>query len=538
MKIEREKPCQRRFHRVKAPMKVTMPDGTCHMATDWSIGGLRVDGLKGKLPNVNDVVNFILELPFQGFDISFDVTGKIVRTDKANGTIGVEFEEPSERALDLMRHFIDDLIRGKMATVEDTICRIDVPVTPISTKPDANPTEEMAVTRWPIKTLIMTAVYSILAIGILGYIALLIHSNAMRLEVSSAVVSAPLANIHVPVDGMLMPVRLEEDMLIEKGQAIAHIVDSDIESKIADKAIELDQVKRQLLRAEERYRIEASRMKLYQVVNRTDRQISQARVDAAKQALIASDSNVARLSTLKKKGLVTGSKLDEALKQQAMAAGRLREAELELERNAAMEAVSDRRYFNHKEFVTDLDMTALEVDEIHAKVISLSKQLEKLEARKASMVIRAPFDGRIVAVKQSGNVMVFRNQQLLTFEKLEVPTVTAFLDQEQVLNIGLADQAKIFVPALDKHIQAQVYKIDRNSSFLDPKASHYTWTDSTSKSAAVSLRLNVAVEEMANIRAGLPVVVIFPKRNTNSLLSEVSNWMGSLRKVEVDETQI
>jgi len=538
MKVEREKPCQRRFHRVRAPMKVTMPDGYETMATDWSVGGLRVDGLYDNLPDVGDTLSFVLELPFQGFDISFDVAGRIARTVPQEGTIGVEFQELSERANDLMRHFIDDLIRGKMATVDDTICRIDIPVTPISTKPNPNASEEMPIGRWSLKTVMITTFYCMLAISIFGYVSLLLYTNTMRLEVSSAVVSAPLANIHIPVDGMLMPVRLEEDVLVEEGQTIARIVDSDIETTIADKSIELDQAKRQLARMEERYRIEANRMKLYQIVNRTDREISQAKVKASQEALSAADAQVIRLAQLHKKGLVAASKLDEAVKQQAMIAGRLRESELELERNTAMEAVSDRRYFNHKEFVTDLDMIALQVEEANAQVIALSQQLEKLDDRKASMIIRAPFDGRIVSVKQSGKVMVFRNQQLLTLEKLEVPTVTAFLDQEQVLNVGLSDKAKVFVPALDRHIEARVYKIDRNSAFLDPKASHYTWTDSKEKSAAVSLQLDIPVEQLAQIRAGLPVVVIFPKRSTNSVLSEVTNWMGSLRKVRSDETPI
>jgi len=538
MKVERERPCQRRHHRVKAPLKVTMPNGENTIAIDWSIGGLRVDNIEGELPEVGAVIKLLLELPFQGFDISFDVAAKVVRTISEMGTIGFEFEDLSERANDLMRHFIDDLVRGKMATVDDTICRIDIPVTPISTKPDPNPKEDMPVSRWSPKTIAMTFIYTFLAIIIFGYVSLLIYSNTMRLEVSSAVVSAPLANIHVPVDGMLMPVRLEEDVIVEEGQTIARIVDTEMESGIADKRIELDQAKRQLARMEERYRIEANRMKLYQIVNRTDREISQARVTAARQALVAVDAQVERLTSLRKKGLVAASKLDEAVEQQALVVGRLREAELELERDTAMEAVSERRYFNHKEFVTDLDMIALQVEEANAKVIALSQHMEKLETRMASMVIRAPFDARVVSVKQAGKVMVFRNQQLLTLEKLEVPTVTAFLDQEQVLKIGLSDNAKVFVPALDRHVDAKVYKIDRNSAFLDPKASHYTWADSKEKSAAVSLRLDIPVEELTQIRAGLPVVVIFPKRNTNAVLSQFGNWMGSLRKVESDETEI
>ena len=88
MRIEREKPCQRRHHRVKAPMKVTTPDGYSLMATDWSIGGLRLDEIEGKLPAVNDNWNLTLELPFQGFDIAFEVEARIDRTVKETKTIG------------------------------------------------------------------------------------------------------------------------------------------------------------------------------------------------------------------------------------------------------------------------------------------------------------------------------------------------------------------------------------------------------------------------------------------------------------------
>lgn len=49
------------------------------------------------------------------------------------------FVEPDERAHQLMSHFIEELVRGSMSPVDDTILRIDIPLTPVSTKPDPNP---------------------------------------------------------------------------------------------------------------------------------------------------------------------------------------------------------------------------------------------------------------------------------------------------------------------------------------------------------------------------------------------------------------
>lgn len=538
MRIEREKPCQRRHHRVTAPLKVTTPDDAVYMATDWSIGGVRLNNFKGKLPAINDVWTLNFELPFQGFDIAFDVEARVARTVEDTNTIGFELENLSERANDLMSHFIDDLIRGQMATVDDTICRIDIPVTPISTKPDVNPADEVPVNRMPIKLIVMSSFYSILAVCIFGYLSILVYSKTMRMEVSSAVVSAPLATIKMPMDGILHPILLQEDIRVNKGEPLARIHDIRFETALDEKRIELDQAKRNLARIQEKYRIEEQRMKLYQIINKTDRQIAEARVESAKKALQASDSHLERLMTLLKKGLVTESKVDELRREQAMTLGRLKEAEYDLERATAMDNVSGRRYYNHKEFVSDLDILALEVEEANAKLMAANMQVEKLEVEKARMIIKAPFDGRIVSVKQPGNIMVLRNEQLFTIEKREQPTVTAFLDQEQILAVGLHDEVKIFIPALDRHIPATVSKIDRNSAFINDKASHYVWDDQKGKSAAVSLTIQLTEEEQNYIYAGLPAVVVFPKRSTSAIYNQIGATVSRIKGIFHDETSI
>ncbi len=508
------------------------------MATDWSIGGLRLDSIKRDLPSVNDELKLTLELPFQGFDIAFEVEARVVRIVEETKTIGFELQNLSERAHDLMSHFIDDLVRGQMATVEDTICRIDIPVTPISTEPDKNPSEEVPVKRLPVKLILMSTFYTMLAVCIFGYLSILIYSKTMRMEVSSAVVSAPLATIKMPMDGILHQIFMQEDVQVKAGQPIARIYDVKFETNLDEKRIALDQATRNYIRVQEKYKIEEQRMKLYQIINKTDRQIAEARVESAKQALETSDAHFERLMKLRKKGLVAESKIDELRRQQADTLGRLKEAEFDLERATAMDAVSGRRYFNHKEFVSDLDMLALEIEEANAKVISANMQVEKLEVEKTRMIIKAPFDGRIVSVQQPDNIMVLRNEQLFTIEKREQPTVTAFLDQEQILSVGLHDEAKIFIPALGRHILAKVSKIDRNSAFINEKANHYVWDEKKGKSAAVSLTIQLTQEEQNYIYAGLPAVVIFPKRSTSPIYNQLGETVSKITRIFQDETSI
>ncbi len=538
MKVIRERPCQRRFHRVTAPMKVILPDGRGMMATNWSLGGVRLDGIPSPLPGNGQSISLVLNLPFQGFDISFDVNAKVVRSDESSGTLGCEFEELSERAYDLMNHFINDLVRGNMATVQDTICRIDVPVTPISTQPDPNPDESKPANRVPFKTIAMSVLYGAVGLFAFGYLSILIYSTTMRMEVRSAVISAPLATLKMPIDGILRPVRFEMGAVVKQGEEIARIENADYMSDLEDKKIELATALRDQRRAQEKYKIEASRMKLYQVISRTDRQIARARATSAREALDAADAAYDRLAKLLKKKLITSAKFETAVKERAQAEARLKDAEYELERTTVMDSVSDRKHFNHKEFVADLDMFALEIERAGSAVKTAHMQLEKLEKLRTTMSIVAPYDGRIVSVQQAAHTAVLRNEPLLTIQQRTDPTVTAFLDQDQVLKVGLNDSAKVYLPSLGRHIAATVVMVDRNSTFINSDRSHYAWKDGKEKSAAVSLKLDIDGADVERISAGLPAVVVFSQRQVSDIYHRIGSVFTFQNFAERHDTSI
>jgi multidrug resistance efflux pump len=527
MKIVRERPSDKRYHQVTAPLVVELPWGERKIATQWSLGGLLLGGLSGKLPQEGVTLTVKPELPFQGFDISFEVDAKVTKVDPGTGTLGLEFLELTERAHDLLVHFIDDLVRGKMATVDDTICRIDVPVTPISTKPDPESGEGKN-RRWPIKTILMTIFYVLLGLGVFGYLGILLYGMTMRLEVKSAVVSTPVSTIKMPVDGKIVPVRMKTGSRVRRGDLIARIENAELLNELEDKKNDVQESREMLARAKEKFRIQKSRMAMYKVVKRTDRQIALAEVESSKEALSAADNAVERMSKLRAKGLVTALKYDDAISARAEAEARLKKAENELERASTLNAVSDRVFFNNKEFVADLDMLALDVDKASADVNAAYASLETTEKAIERLVIEAPFDGRILSVFQSGNVHLIRNEELLAIEKNDNPTVLAYLTQDEVLAVGLGDRAKVFIPGLQRHLEASVTKVDRRSSYIDLESSQRQWNDRTERTALVSLNIHLEDQERDDVSAGLPAVVIFPKRFTSDVYDGLSSGVSQL----------
>ena len=90
VKIKRERPDQRRHHRVSAPLYVTC-NGERLRAADWSLGGLRLEGFPAAVPDVGTEVALRLTLPFQGFDVSFDIKAEVVRNAPATGMFAVRY---------------------------------------------------------------------------------------------------------------------------------------------------------------------------------------------------------------------------------------------------------------------------------------------------------------------------------------------------------------------------------------------------------------------------------------------------------------
>lgn len=521
MKVIREKPSQRRHHRLTAPLYVKLLGYERILADNWSLGGLGLSFTDRKLPDLGDEITISITLPFQGYEMTFEAEVSVVRIDFEKSIAGMQFVNLSERSSDLLSYFIEDLVRGQMGTVEDSICRIDVPVTPISTEPSKNHVSETPVRRIPVKTIVMSTFYVFLGLAVFSYLGILLYSNFMRLEIPSSVVSTELQTLRMPVDGIIRKINYKTGHDVRAGDELLTIVDLKLERRIEDARLKVEAASKSLWQAKQKQRIETERMKLYQIVNRTDMVISKARLSSLRERLKSADSRFVRMSKLKQKGVATDVQLETAKEDQIIAEAAVKEAELLLEKHTAMDAVSKRRHYNHKEFVADLDMLAVDLEMAYSSLEMETEKLNLLEQAKGKLVMRAPFDGRVVSLFKSSNTNVLRNEPVVVLERADEISVTAYMNQDEILQIGLYDEASVYIPAMNKNFPAIVSKIDRSSLLLNKGATQYTWQDEKDKTAAVTLKLNLDPLFAAHVRAGLPVVVIFDRKETNDIWAKI-----------------
>ena len=254
LEITREKACQRLHHRVATPLNL-YNDGRGYTAVDWSLGGFRVsnwDRWNNEL-KAGDPLSWKFELPFQGFMIAFDVVARVVRIDSEKGQFACQFIDLDERQAELMKHFIEQLIRGAMTPLKDTILRIDSPVTPVSTEPNPSPLEQLPVSRIPTRMVLMSVVYITLGFGLLSLLMVTVYDNFLSLKVNTGATSTPVESIVSMVDGRITRVASIVDQQIVEGTTLLTIESPQLIKQIADSKSNIEQKKLELEAQRKRY---------------------------------------------------------------------------------------------------------------------------------------------------------------------------------------------------------------------------------------------------------------------------------------------
>lgn len=256
MKITREKASQRLHHRVKTPLDVKL-DGYAYTASDWGMGGFRVsnwDRFEEEF-KATDRFPCYFKLPFQGFDIAFDIEVELVRVDATHKSASFKFVELSDRQVELLNHFVEQLVRGAMVPIGDTILRIDSPVTPVSTKPDPSPVQEIPVSRWPVKLIGMSVFYILVGLTLFGYVGLTLYENILSLKVDTAITATPVEPLVSLVDGRIEKVNANLDEVVAKGKVLIKIDSPDLKKSIDDAKNKLELKKLELEALRKRYQV-------------------------------------------------------------------------------------------------------------------------------------------------------------------------------------------------------------------------------------------------------------------------------------------
>lgn len=511
MEIIHERPSQRLHYRVAAPMRVTLGERT-FTAADWGLGGCRLAGLSDDLPASGSTHTLFCTLPFQGFNITLKTEATVVRVDAASGEVAFSFTKLGERETALMQHFIEDLVRGKMTDVADTIVRIDTPVTPVPVKPDPNPVDAMPVRRWPVKQIMMTLFYFALGAVVFGYVGIYIFATLFRLEVQTAVIAAERLTVTAPVTGIVSENLVRPGDEIAVGQALAAMDDTDHGADLRRARAALASTTAELAETETLLAEEKRKSEGYALVARNNVRQAESQLVGMELARDNALLKVERMRDLSTKGLVRADDLEAAELDLESVVSDLERKKIHIEELKELIAGGDSiRLFTGNAFAGRLAEMDARVARLKAEKDHQEDVVASLAGRSSRQMVRSPLSGRIVNAPSPAGSAIKQGEALFVLEETGAETVQAFLTQEEVLQVRIGTRAKLYLPAEGRWLEAKVSTVDRTAGFVDEISETYRFRAPDARSAQI-----VLTPRGADLPpSGTPVVVYFERHRNN-----------------------
>jgi multidrug resistance efflux pump len=378
--------------------------------------------------------------------------------------------------------------------------------------------------RWPVKAIAMTALYGVIGIGIFGYTALLGYSNFYRLEVQTAVITAPIETVASQADGRVQWAVAKPGDTVKQNDLVITVLDNQVERDIEISTIAIAEKRTQLAYLKHRFADEQSRMRSFTTV--LNKNFEQAKLDmeADVARLQAAEQQYGRLAHLHLKGFATDARLEDAEKLVATLRKSLAAKRVELESQTKLAGQNQGRWH-----YTGQNMVG-ETAQLEAELVRAEGEIKLAEAKHDALVnhrdrlsVRAPFEGTLLELPHVDRGMVKRGDIIAIIEQRRLRQVTAFLNQDEVMKIGQGDEVLLYVPALGETLKGRVLQIDRTTGFVKEQGMAqnpgYRWRGAVDRSAKVTIAFAdpSKVADVERYRSGLPVVAVFPQRTTNPL---------------------
>jgi multidrug resistance efflux pump len=531
-----ERPDGRRQLSVTAPLFVDV-DGTRVRARDWSLNGFTVSGDARTWP-LGATRDVKVTLPFQGFEISFDAPVRVVEDNRADKVVGVDYVSLGSRERELLRHFLDELVRGSMSDIHDTIQRIDVPVSPVaigvppreshSTSGTSTSAVVSRLTRQASPAM-MTGLYAGLGALVFGYLGYLAYAAAFRLEVETAVLSAPTEILTAHGDGMITWGNVRPGDTVKSGDVLVNVFDNQLEREIELSEITVREREARFSLLQKRVLDELTR--LQSAVDGASPAGSKVRLEVESlRARVQANEQELRRVTSRPRDAQSAARIEEAKKKLLANQKALEGKQVDMRTRLEREVLAGGTRASTAGQTAYREMTVLEAQMAQAEQDYEFAQLrhQSVLAHRVRLAVRAPFDGVLVAMPRSDRTAVRKGETVAVIEQEGTPRVTARVTPTDAMRIGLGDAARLYVPGTGAYLTARVTHIDR---MLDThKDTGRTHSDTMSARTGVTNSAEIVLdverpELIANRQqyaSGLPVVVQFKRRWSTAAAQAVS----------------
>lgn len=383
-----------------------------------------------------------------------------------------------------------------------------------------------------VRRMTMGLLWTIAGSAAIVYGGALVYANVVRLEVDAAVIAGAVEPIRAPSDGVMLGVGIKPGSTVANGSRLAKIHDPEVERQVSLASVQLERARHALRQNEAELASEKAKRDDTLVITQAELKAVQAEIASLEEQLVTAKARVERFGGLFAQGFTARQKLEDHTNQHAILNAQLTRARIvEEQRRTLVASAQAGRFFDGNRITGRLAELEAAVQRARAEIEVATEELRVWQERRATAVVTATGDGRIMRVLHGEGSAVRAGDTVAVYERNGERTINAFLTQSEVLRVSVGDAASVYIPALRVRLAAHVVAIDRTAGFIDDVESRYTWRQARDsgvrqgdldRTARAVLRLdNDQAEQLRReLEPGTPAVVSFQRRSLDTVLGD------------------
>ncbi|NOX43441.1 MAG: HlyD family efflux transporter periplasmic adaptor subunit [Gammaproteobacteria bacterium] len=501
--IVREAASQRRHYRLSAPLRVSL-DGQEYTIHNWSIGGIAIHDYDGTAA-LFDELDAQVSVAFGDYKINFNTRIRVSRYDADKREIAAAFFSLNEKHQELLKYFSDSLIQGEMASINDTIKRIDIPVTPVSEKPDLLPNHSISLRRRSVKTLAISGAYLLLGIFLTYYTISTVYTNIFKLRVDTATITGPNIVLKAPASGVIDKIYVNIGDPVSSNDPLFYIRNEDTLEEIEMAKIEIRNTQIDLKEKKQHLESQQKELRSYRKFGIHKLQIAEARTTELQEMLHLAQKRQKRIARLHDDGSVSEEDLEKVTEQLLGLRAELEVATAEQKiADWAIKETYNGYYYTDEILIGKVDELQTAIMAAQERVALKEERLNILESRQERLFVNAPVDGKILSHDLNIHQIIEKGEPLLLIEQHDGKRgVEAFISAQEMENVTVNQPATVIINRKVSPLNARVTSIERTRSVDDDMLGFVRVMLTFSK--------NVAQETIAALPSGFPVTVVFSK---------------------------
>ncbi len=465
MSITFEANFKRRYHRVTVPLFLRVGDIT-YKATDWSVGGFRVDNYDGDLtPGAEFEVTLLL--PYKEFSVHLPVRARVAR--RSHNTMGCAFINLTTAQQAALHHLVEAALEGRMGDLGETLGSLTSPVPDAEKKmvQDNQTTDtEIQAMRLVPKTMIyvgLTGLVAVIALSVVFY--LLSH-----VRVPDGTIVGNIVQVSPDFSGRVSRVAVEEGQTVKAGDTLFELDNPEVRS--AHAAAESHFQTALALRDAMAGQVaeEKGRVTVYSEILPSQIGATEAALQAIDSKLRLAKNELDRRERLAKENISSQAEYEQALSAfETLTADRQNNVHQLAVLRANVKSLAQGLFFDGKEVHGRLKELEANLAVAEAQVSEAADALSRTTAQMNAMSVKSPRAGKVYSLLHFAGENVTSPTPVIALNTAEKYFALARVMGDEAVKMKPGMPVKVLIPTLGLRLEGTVDQIGQEVGSMNLK---------------------------------------------------------------------